>query len=42
LNRFEVKSILDIGAGHPILAVPLSKKVEKYIGSVISLNTRTS
>ena len=32
IDQFEIKSILDIGAGHPILAIPLSKKVVKYFG----------
>lgn len=32
IDRFKIKSILDIGAGHPILVVPVSKRVDKYIG----------
>lgn len=31
IDRYRAKSILDIGAGGSILAVPLSKRVEKYI-----------
>lgn len=32
IDRFKIKSMLDIGAGHPVLAVPLSKKVDTYVG----------
>jgi len=31
IQKFEIKSILDIGAGNGDLAIPLSKAVEKYV-----------
>jgi 2-polyprenyl-3-methyl-5-hydroxy-6-metoxy-1,4-benzoquinol methylase len=30
IDRFKIKSILDIGSGQPALAVPISQKVERY------------
>ncbi len=32
VDRFKIKSILDIGAGEPSLALPISKLVENYVG----------
>lgn len=38
IERYHLKSLLDIGAGQPLLALPLSQRVKKYVAVESSPN----